>query len=402
MKPAVLTDPDIFRLLRDILMAEIRMRRNSGADLPDVTPETDLADSRWGLDSIEFMGIAGCVNEMFHLYKTGIEDNLLRFKTLDQWIRVVSVSWQEHPEELTFRTSGSTGEPRAWVHGMDTLIQEVNELSRSFSDRKRIISLVPSHHIYGFLFTVLLPRMMGIEVLDGRFAGPGKLRETLISGDLVISFPLNWAYLEQSLPRWPNGVQGVTSTGPVQPALIRRLLDRGIERMTEVYGSSEDAGIGLRHHTDDPYTLFSYWRRADEQEDRLIRTLPAGGEKQTRPADILEWDGPASFRLAGRRDGAVQVAGINVYPERTARKILEHPLVKDCAVRLAEEMNPPRLKAFIVPDPAADPKTIRPKMEKWLLETFPAPERPVYLTFGTVLPQNPMGKLADWNAEKNP
>jgi hypothetical protein len=41
-------------------------------------------------------------------------------------------------------------------------------------------------------------------------------------------------------------------------------------------------------------------------------------------------------------------------------------------------------------------------MEKWLLETFPAPERPVYLTFGTVLPQNPMGKLADWNAEKNP
>lgn len=397
MKSGFLSEHDIYRIIRDLFRYG---SENSQRILP---LNADFTDSEWAVDSIEMMSLAATVNEMFHLYKTGLEDNLLRFKRLDKWVEIVSFSWRGHSDEITFRTSGSTKVPQPCTHSLSTLIQEAEELSELFSDRKRILSMVPCHHIYGFLFTVLLPRQMGIEVMDARDAGIGKLASELRSGDLIISFPLHWSYLEQSLTSWPPGVCGVSSSGPINKRLIRALQEKGIDKIFEVYGSSETAGIGFRHDPDAPFTLFSYWHNSDNpsvEKPEIIRTLPDGQSgAETLLPDLLQWETSRTFRLLTRLDGAVQVGGTNVYPEKISEKIRRHPLVADCRVRLMEETEIPRLKAFIVPIQKSDPRHTRNALNQWITQNFSPAERPVHLTFGKNLPQSQMGKVADWHVD---
>jgi len=402
MKTFFFSEMQIFRILNDLLRGELNRIRGSQSRIPVFSADAVFTDAPWTMDSIEIMEMTAAVNEFFHLYKTGLEDNLLRYKNMPQWINVISRSWQEHPEEITFRTSGSTGEPKQCTHSMDALMQEAEELSRIFAGRKRMISFVPAHHIYGFLFTVVLPVQMKMEVRDGRDMGIGILSRTLEPGDIMVSFPLQWTYLERSLPCWPENVHGVSSTGPIRPDLILRLQQKGLERFTEIYGSSGHGGMGFRHHFADPFRVFSYFQRdktSANRESVLIRTLADGNVKKICADDLLKWESERDFYILGRGDGAVQVAGINVYPEKVAEVLRKHPLVADCAVRLMHKAANPRLKAFIVPAQEMETDSLSRYINAWIQQNFSAPERPVHLRFGKEMPQNDMGKAADWETD---
>ncbi|MGE0087436.1 MAG: hypothetical protein AB7S75_23760 [Desulfococcaceae bacterium] len=402
MKPIFLSETQIYRISNDLLRGELRRIRGAKSELPDFEQDAVFTDAPWNMDSIEIMEMTAAVNEFFHLYKTGLEDNLLRYKNLSRWIEMISLSWQEHSEEITFRTSGSTGEPGQCTHSMDVLMQEAEELSRIFAGRKRMISFVPAHHIYGFIFTVLLPVQMGIEIMDGRNMGIGTLLRTVESGDLIVSFPLHWSYLERSVPGWPENVHGVSSTGPIRPDLILRLQQSGLDLFTEIYGSSEHGGMGFRHNPGLPFHLFSYLQSTGpsaESESAIVRTLPDGNLKKFPADDLLKWENEIDFHVLHRRDGAVQVAGINVYPEKVAAFLRKHPLVAECAVRLMCKTENPRLKAFIVPAQEMETDSLRREISLWIQQNLSAPERPVFLSFGRKIPKNEMGKAADWETD---
>jgi acyl-coenzyme A synthetase/AMP-(fatty) acid ligase len=85
---------------------------------------------------------------------------------------------------------------------------------------------------------------------------------------------------------------------------------------------------------------------------------------------------------------------------RVASTIEEHPEVKQCAVRLMSPEEGERLKAFVVPEKRsltdADAQDLRKRVEAWITERLPAPERPQHLTLGPELPANPLGKPTDW------
>jgi 4-coumarate--CoA ligase len=93
---------------------------------------------------------------------------------------------------MTFRTSGSTGQPKSCVHALHALWREVQEVAPLLSGCTRLFAAVPSHHIYGFLFTILLPRALGLDsrsVLDLRQSSPARLSRELREGDVVIGHP---------------------------------------------------------------------------------------------------------------------------------------------------------------------------------------------------------------------
>lgn len=361
----------------------------------DLPPDARLDGPPAAMDSLEALELAGAVNEMFQLHRTGLEDNLLRFRSLDRWTEVVVRSWAAHPEAVVFRTSGTTGEPRAIRHSAENLSQEIGFHAARFADRQRVIALPPAHHIYGFLFTVLLPHALSVPLVEGWRMGVGALAADLRPGDLVIGFPPIWRYLAASLPDWPMDVRGVTSTGPMEPGVADDLGRAGLAGLTEIYGSSETAGIGVRDSLEAPFELMNFWRR--DGADALVRVEPDGAEGESVPVpDRLIWESDRTFRPAGRLDGAVVVGGVNVHPDRVAAALREHPAVRECAVRPFRAVGETRLKAFVVPAVSDASDRLRAQLEAWIADRFSAPEHPVRLDFGDRLPRNAMGKAADW------
>ena len=390
----------LFALVASLVGTELGRIRHHEFDASAVAEWRETTSIEGGgleMDSIELMQVSGVVDEFFHLHETGIEEYLLRYRTLGGWCDIVQQAFPKGHRRFTFRTSGSQGKPKAICHRAPELIKEVAQLARLFHGRQRVVSLVAPHHIYGFLFSVLLPRALNVAVLAGHRWPAAKILRRLAPGDLVIGYPLIWQQLQHRARRLPQDVHGVTSTAPCDPGIIQSLRDIGLSRMTEIYGSSETGGIGYRHDFTQAYRLFEHWQRVPATRKKETElALKRGRSKAILAPDILAWSGVRRFRPTARRDGAVQVAGVNVYPDAIAQRLREHPAIKDCAVRLMRPDEGDRLKAYICLKRNYNSGALQANLEKWVFDQFKAPDRPVAITFGNDPPITSVGKLSDW------
>lgn len=396
----------ILRIVISAVASELRDGCGRRLDIIETSSwdaDTTFDETGLDLDSLELLACAGRVNQLFHMHETGIEDYLLRDRSFGKWAQIVKASLEAAGQRLTFLTSGSTGEPKPCTHEVDLLDQEIEAFVPLFARTKRIIACVPSHHIYGFLFTVLLPAKLNVPVLEGRFMSPGQWSQTLARDDLIISTPSFWRYLSQSQPAYPEGVVGLTSTAPMDRSLADTLVGQGLSRLVEIYGASETAGIGWRADPSDAYTLLAHWHR--NEDGSLVRTRPNGITGEPVDAmDLLIWEpprqgnasGPRQFRPAGRRDNAVQVGGINVFPTRISAVLCNHPSIEACAVHLVADGAVERLKAHIVLRDGleASPAIVR-DIEVWSRDHLSPAERPRLLCFDTSLPRTESGKRED-------
>ena len=388
------------RLLRALLVQELTdgsgrtIRPAEAAAWPD---DLSLDGEGLGLDSLELVGCGTAVNQFFRLHETGLEDYLLAERRLDAWVRIIQAGLAEGTTGLTFQTSGSSGEKKRCTHSHADLAAEVAHWAGVFADRRRIIQLVPPHHIYGTIFTVLLPEAMGIPVQDGRAMPPGRLARALRADDLLVGFPAGWQGLLRSLERLPDGIRAVSSTAPLPAAASHALRQAGAAEVIEIYGSSETAGIASRGAPDQPFALLPRWRPG-ARGARASVIEAATGLAVALP-DRAQWDAAGGLRLLGRKDRAVQVGGINVFPAQVAARLAEHPLVAEAAVRLDTTLPEPRLKAFVTLRGRPKAKALDAReLEAWCRENFPASERPVRIEIGQMLPRNAMGKMTDWPA----
>jgi acyl-coenzyme A synthetase/AMP-(fatty) acid ligase len=120
---------------------------------------------------------------------------------------------------------------------------------------------------------------------------------------------------------------------PMTPDLSAEMRKAGFGAQREIYGSTETGLIGWRDSPGEPFVLFEHWKRAD---DNLERKSPSGEAAVLAPMDNLIWQSDRRFKLAGRRDGAVQIGAVNVFPQRIAKKIEEHPAVKSCSIAVSK------------------------------------------------------------------
>lgn len=387
------------RFVTDLVADELSHLRPGGVQLPQRPWPSDLPidEQGLGLDSLERLTIASALSDALHLHESGTEDLLLARQRFGQWLEVAADGLAAFDAQLTFRTSGSSGVAKACPHALAHLLQEVAHLAGLVPHTRRVLAAVPAHHIYGFLFTVLLPdRLACNEVLDIRLMTPVAVASMLRPGDLVISHPAHWSLLARHAVRLPPGVHGITSTAPCPDALARRLDDLGLATLTQVYGSSETAGIGTRTAAGAPFHLMPFWSRDPDEAHRLLRADEDGAICAHGVQDRLEWMGDRQFRVCGRLDDAVQVGGTNVFPARVRQVLLDHPQVRDAAVRLMAPEEGSRLKAFVVPAPGTDPTALRADLWRWSESRLTAPERPKAFQIGDELPRNTMGKLSDW------
>jgi len=390
---------DVLRCLtRDTLAT---LRNQSLLDFaPDEWSDSQaLSEQPLYADSLEILTLAGHVNRLFSLDETGLEDYLLRRRSLADWADLVAqaISGRElasGTSGLRLMTSGSTGTPQEHAHSWATLSREARYLGERFADRRRIICLAPRQHIYGFIFGALLPRALGVPVLTEQAAERAVLR-ALRAGDLIIGFPLRWQYVEGSCQSIPADVEGVTSTGPCDPDLIRRLQAKGLSRMHEIYGATETGGIGLRCDPEAAFELFPWWRLGEETQSTLFERGASTASSGMELPDRVVREGERAFRVQGRRDDVIQVGGVNVSPAHVAQRLCRHPAVAKALVRPGPTG---RLKAFLVPARSGNTAQALSEAElrAWMHRHLPAHERPAEFRFGDALPVNAMGKNRDW------
>ena len=387
------------RFVADLVADELGQLRPGGVPWCDQPWPATLAldEQGLGLDSLERLSVAAAVNEALHLHESGIEDLLLARGLFGEWLEVAADGLAAFDASLTFRTSGSSGVAKACPHALADLMQETEHLAGLMFGARRVLAAVPAHHLYGFLFTVLLPDRLGCDtVIDIRRMTPHTLAATMQPGDLVISHPAHWSVLARHVERLPLGVHGVTSTAPCPDGLAQHLQEIGLDRLTQVYGSSETAGIGIRTEAGAAFRLMPFWSRDAVEGHGLLREAADGSIGSHRIQDQLLWLDDRQFNIGGRTDKAVQVGGTNVFPARVRQVLLDHPQVVDAQVRLMTPEEGARLKAFVVPLAGTDPVALWSDLWRWTESRLRAPERPKAFTVGDQLPRNAVGKLSDW------
>jgi 4-coumarate--CoA ligase (photoactive yellow protein activation family) len=472
------------------VLAELMVRWRGAA--PILPVDASLREGEIGLDSLELLEAVASLNTRFSLQDTGIEDYLLVRPTLRDWGRLLQthLARMGPAASLTFRTSGSEGEPKEVRHPADRLLREAEVLSEDLGladtggvgaanpaipdkarphlrggtatrsgathaspvpengtggtvpeprDRghhntgaafgrapdvtgrmtgspgrarlphpaRRIVSLVPCHTMFGFLFTALLPDRHGWSVVDLSGRAPSALARVVQPGDIVVATPhlLSLALRGLGTAPLPANARAIVSGGPVPASLWRDAAAAGLA-LVDVYGSTETGGIGWRSAEQDAFTLFSHLdlRYPDTEAPELWTA-----DERLALQDRLDWRPGLSFTWHGRLDNVVQVGGVNVSPSMVARSLGECAGVREAAVRFDPESG--RLKAFIVPKDvpapasalASAPATARDgvaQLERALRRAMSAahaaPARPQSYTFGERLPLGPGGKPCDW------
>ncbi|MEB0150705.1 AMP-binding protein [Pseudomonas sp. CCC2.2] len=393
---------DELKVLRHLSSHQTGSDRWSASTLIGDVQETSQLDQdeiAIGADSLELLSFATCVAIFFNIYESGLEDYLLRFQTLGEWVDLVVTARQRGSKNVTFATSGSTGTPKQCLQQWNSLVAETSFFAKYFGSdsnvpTQRIIALSPCHHIYGFIFSILLPLQLQLPVIRAPKALAITHQRKLRAGDLMIGFPFIWRQLSREGTSFPAGITAITSTSPCDPTIIHELKNQGLDRMVEVYGSSETAGIGVRSDPGLPFQLLPRWQRGSQAN--TLAECETGPEYELN--DQLKWLGQAHFLPEGRRDEVVQVGGINVFPSRITEQLQCLPEVAAAAVRLMSALEGDRLKAFIVPtEDYVDQETLEAFLHAWCMRNLTAVERPKAFTFGLTLPHNLMGKQSDWS-----
>lgn len=396
--------PHLARCIRHIIHGELRNAEGGSPVAPSLLralvchdrPGTDMDDQQigedgLGLDSLARISAASAVARFFDLGASGLDDHLLFEDSISGWAALVArhIEMRGEIAEIVFRTSGSTDRPKRVRKTLAELCDEVDALVSAVvpASTRRIVALPPPQHIFGFLFTVLLPSRLGVPVHDAVHRGAGSTLRRLDTGCLVIGTPLNWRALLSEDRQLPDGVSGITSAGALPRPDWDRLAAAGLQTLREIFGSTETGGLGWRADGDAPFACLPHIARRGTALTRRRTDTPIDLQ------DRLDWLDDDHFRPAGRLDKAIKIAGVNVSLQKVRSVLCDNALVSDAAVRPAGD----RLKAFVVPKDMSMPhEELEENLHDYMRRRLDAVARPASYAFGAALPRNEMGKLTDW------
>ena len=255
-----------------------------------------------GLDSIQIMELAAYVNSLFHVFETDKKNYLLEDDLVDNWVDKVNSARSEKNKQLTFRTSGTSGNPGSVTHDMVFLMREVAVLASFFDSASQIISYVPAYSIYGFIFTVLLPGYLNIPVVHASEVQWSQLPATSI----LVATPFHWPLILPALKKSNiKTCYGVSATAMLTPTLNNLILDKGVD-LLEVYGSTETSGIGYRKGTT-AFQLFPYL--SFNQSGDKITLTDDDNDTRLPLQDELTIQENSHFSIKKRKDNKVNIAG---------------------------------------------------------------------------------------------
>jgi len=259
---------------------------------------------------------------------------------------VDTFAWPLYPERELLRlyTGGSTGAPQIWAKTGNNLFAEAQFLAHRFqvTANDRIAATISPYHIYGLLYSVLLPLVAGCSVLPGTPSFPQEIKAALQDqkATILISVPAHYRALRAKGGLGASLRLAFSSAGPLDPEDNARFCRQNPAGIVEVYGSTETGGIGLRNRSQGeegftPYATLS-WMIRDERlcirSPYLSPALPCDGEGFFVTGDRVRACGKYAFLLQGRIDSIAKVGGKRVNLEEIQALIKAENGVRDCLV----------------------------------------------------------------------
>jgi acyl-coenzyme A synthetase/AMP-(fatty) acid ligase len=245
---------------------------------------------------------------------------------------------------LMLFTGGSTGKPKVWSKTPRNLLAEARYLIDTFSIAPNDIFLatVPPQHIYGLLFSVLIPFVSSARVLGGVFTFPGEILRTAAEhrASILVSVPIHYRILKSDDLQQYNFRMAFSSAGVLDKGDAAFFYEKTGLDIIEMYGSTETGGVATRHRARDGES----WRPLDTvtwkilcerlhvKSDFISPMLPRDAEGFFATADCAEADGSRSFILQGRADDIVKIGGKRVDLASVQAKIKLIPGVRDAVV----------------------------------------------------------------------
>lgn len=251
-----------------------------------------------------------------------------------------------NPDEpfLLLFTGGSTGKPKVWSKSPRNLFAEAFYLKEKFalSDKDLFVTTVPPYHIYGLLFSVLVPFVAHARVLPDIYTFPQEIISTTNKhkASVLVSVPIHYRALKVDNLSTPSLKVAFSSSGVLnRPDGLHFLKKTGLG-ITEIYGSTETGGIAARcisEHTDSwkPFDIVT-WKlmgsRLSVKSDFASTEMERDAEGFCLTGDEAREDKNNRFVLLGRADGIVKVAGKRVDLLDVQNKIKTLPTVSDAVV----------------------------------------------------------------------
>jgi acyl-coenzyme A synthetase/AMP-(fatty) acid ligase len=216
-------------------------------------------------------------------------------------------------------TSGSTGEPMPHGKRWDQLVLNIRAEAQRMAETLgcadlrgvTIVGTVPAQHMYGFESTVLIGMLGGAAFATERPFYPQDVARVLASVPrprVLVTTPLHLKTLLDDGSALPPVDLVVSATAPLSPQLAARAEAALAAPLMEIYGCTEAGQVATRRTTQAPeWRTFAGLVLSGDGEQSWV----SGGHvaEPTRLADILEVLEPTRFRLLGRSNDLVNVAG---------------------------------------------------------------------------------------------
>ncbi|CAG0977599.1 Plipastatin synthase subunit C [Burkholderiales bacterium] len=312
---------------------------------------------------------------------------------------------------VELHTSGSTGEPKRIEKTLAMLADEVAMLEHLWGEDLGdavVLGTVPHHHIYGLLFRVMWPLAAGRPFFALALPDPLDLAAEVMRSEraVLVSTPAHLGRLPElvELAQWrPRLARIYASGGPLAPASAHALRAELGAAPTEVLGSTETGGIAWRVRdgsaTEDAWRALPGVRLNIDPAGALAVTSPYAGVTAQETGDAASWLDDGRFRLLGRLDRIVKIAGKRLALPEMERRLAEHESIAEVAVA-ALPGHPDRVGALLVLTATGKSTLARDGkaalMMAWrerLAEHFDAVLLPRRWRLVTQLPRDERGKL---------
>lgn len=249
-------------------------------------------------------------------------------------------TFDKNAAEMVMFTSGTTGEPKSVPKHFSQFENELFELVKVFGDDwvgRKVYSTVNHHHIYGLLFTVLLPTATGLPFRRHRIDYPSELVSLAGEKAVIASSP---AYLKRLAADAEKPIEFkytpiiYSSGGPLPEEVARKCEGITGYWTTEIYGSTETGGIAYRQSKNGPvWKPFEVCKMSIGENDCLnVKSSYILEPEGFTTGDLVEIYDDGRFLLKGRADSIVKIEEKRISLPEVENRLKQTGLVQDVRV----------------------------------------------------------------------